>query len=43
MVLKTHIHENICPGLNDPNRAGELYSEAAEAAMEELCGKLANK
>jgi len=30
-------------GLNDPNRAGELYSEAAEAAMEELCGKLANK
>jgi len=30
-------------GLYDPNRAGELYSEAAEAAMEELCGKLANK
>jgi len=29
--------------LKDPNRAGELYSEAAEAAMEELCGKLANK
>jgi len=31
------------PGLRDPNRAGELYSEAAEAAMEEMCGKLATK
>jgi len=30
-------------GCKDPNRAGELYSEAAEAAMEEMCGKLANK
>jgi len=30
-------------GCLDPNRAGELYSEAAEAAMEEMCGKLANK
>jgi len=30
-------------GCRDPNRAGELYSEAAEAAMEEMCGKLANK
>jgi len=27
----------------DVNKAGELYSEAAEAAMEEMCGKLANK
>eukprot|EP00092_Neocalanus_flemingeri_P017441 GFUD01018866.1.p1 GENE.GFUD01018866.1~~GFUD01018866.1.p1 ORF type:complete len:707 (+),score=235.26 GFUD01018866.1:51-2171(+) len=30
-------------GCKDPNGAGELYSEAAEAAMEEMCGKLANK
>ena len=27
----------------DPNRAGELYNEAAEAAMEEMKGKLATK
>jgi len=30
-------------GCKDVNKAGELYSEAAEAAMEEMCGKLANK
>eukprot|EP00091_Calanus_sinicus_P016814 TRINITY_DN36398_c0_g1_i1.p1 TRINITY_DN36398_c0_g1~~TRINITY_DN36398_c0_g1_i1.p1 ORF type:complete len:128 (-),score=51.85 TRINITY_DN36398_c0_g1_i1:24-362(-) len=30
-------------GFKDPNKAGELYSEAAEAAMEEMCGKMANK
>jgi len=30
-------------GCKDPNKAGELYSEAADAAMEEMCGKLANK
>jgi len=30
-------------GCKDPNKAGELYSEAAEAAMEEMCGKMANK
>ena len=28
---------------HDPNRAGELYSEAAEVAMEEMAGKLATK
>ena len=27
----------------DPNKAGELYSEAAEIAMEEMAGKLATK
>jgi len=27
----------------DPNRAGELYTEAAESAMEDMKGKLANK
>ena len=27
----------------DPSRAGELYTEAAEAAMEEMVGKLATK
>ena len=27
----------------DPQRAGELYSEAAEAAMNAMKGKLANK
>jgi len=30
-------------GCKDANRAGELYSGAAEAAMEEMCGKLATK
>jgi len=30
-------------GCKDPNRAGELYNDAAEAAMEEMCGKMANK
>jgi len=30
-------------GCKDANRAAELYSEAAEAAMEEMCGKLATK
>ena len=30
-------------GSYDPSRAGELYSEAAEAAMEEMAGKLATK
>jgi len=30
-------------GCRDATRAGELYSEAAEAAMEEMCGKLATK
>ena len=27
----------------DPNKSGELYSEAAEAAMNAMKGKLANK
>ena len=27
----------------DPNRAGELYTEAADAAMEEMVGKLATR
>lgn len=27
----------------DPNRAGELYTEAAEAAMNAMKGRLANK
>ena len=27
----------------DPNRAGELYTQAAEVAMEMMKGKLANK
>ena len=32
------------PGLDkDPQRSGELYSEAAEAAMNAMKGKLANK
>ena len=30
-------------GVYDPTRAGELFTEAAEAAMEALSGKLANK
>jgi len=30
-------------GCQDPGGAAELYSEAAEAAMEEMCGKLATK
>ena len=27
----------------DPNKAGELYTQAAEVAMESMKGKLANK
>eukprot|EP00092_Neocalanus_flemingeri_P060696 GFUD01072807.1.p1 GENE.GFUD01072807.1~~GFUD01072807.1.p1 ORF type:complete len:112 (-),score=44.64 GFUD01072807.1:48-383(-) len=30
-------------GCTDLNRAGELYSKAAKAATEQMCGKLANK
>ena len=42
-VIPIYIVKLFNAGCKDPNRAGELYSEAAEAAMEEMCGKLANK
>ncbi|XP_065348223.1 eukaryotic elongation factor 2 kinase-like isoform X2 [Cloeon dipterum] len=45
--LSARLAEMLCiggPGLNkDPSRAGELYTEAADAAMAAMKGRLANK
>ncbi|KAI4807777.1 hypothetical protein KUCAC02_027563 [Chaenocephalus aceratus] len=36
-------HEGACSLTPDPQRAGDLFTEAAEAAMEAMKGRLANQ